>query len=161
MTNDVTALSIPGELYNGPTMIEKLGRCVPIVGWIIANELEKKRVRPLADSISAQLESRASKGLKMPVGGACATPVGRFVADSIRRHFEWPNDLYLDDDPMTLLFILDDGVGIEVFRDIEKFLRLPTGTISADSIKNLQHITFGNAVSELAKLSKSPVASVD
>ena len=145
-------LYIPPGMPANPTTVEKLARRMPIIGWIVANEIEKRRLGSIADAISKQLESRASSRSLQDVEMRDTT-LGRFMASSIQKHLDWPNDRFIDDDDLALLFVLDDGIGIEVFRDVVSFLRLPAATLSADFIAELEQMSLGDSIRTFLRLS--------
>ncbi len=115
----LTPLAIPDGLSRPASIIERIARWVPVLGWIVAKEFENRRNYPVLESLFKQLESRTGEQLdnenKDPEFGDYQKLVARVVRDT----FEWPNDYFISDDPFELMLFDDDGSGVEVFWAME------------------------------------------
>lgn len=135
-----------------PSWVERFCHWVPVVGWVVGNELEKRRIFPELESLSQQLITRSTQGVGTITWGEPHAQIATFIAHAVKDSFGWPNDYFIADDPFDLMFLGDEGVGIEVFNAVEDYLSVPRGTISNEQIKGCFRMTFGQVVDFLVKL---------
>ncbi|MDA7978141.1 MAG: hypothetical protein MPJ50_05150 [Pirellulales bacterium] len=137
---------MPDSLATRPGVVERFCRYVPLFGWIVATSLESRRIQLVLDSLIAQLEERGANDSVPFTTTERNVTLEQFFADSIKDHFGWPHNHFVCDDPLSLLFYGDDGECLELCGEVERFLELPSGTITAEE---LHASTFGEAIAKL------------
>ena len=137
-----------------PSWTEKCCRWVPVVGWTIANELEKRRLSLGSESLAQQLASRPmAQSYAISPDGVHAR-VAAFIARTVKDHFGWPNDHFIAEDPYKLMTFGDEGAGIEVINAVEEYLDLPQGTMTNEQIEVFCQMAFRQVVDYVVALSK-------
>lgn len=143
-----------------PSCAERCFRWVPIVGWIIANELEKRRISLGLESLAQQLASRSMPETDVNACDDIHSRTAAVIARNVKESIGWPNDYFIADDPFELMLFGDDGAGVEVFGAIEDYLHIPRGTISDEHTQTCYKLTFGQVVEFLVSLSSKQDRSV-
>lgn len=151
-SSSLKRLSVPSGLITAPGRLEATCRYVPLFGWIVANELEKRRFKPVLDSLAKQLQARDSDSIASEFTEGAEVKCARCAARSIMQQFGWPNDHYLATDPLALLFFGDEGASVAVFNDIADDLGISNEVFSSQFIKSAETLTFGELVSKLLDL---------
>lgn len=151
----MTPLRLTPVQRPAPSWIETCCRWLPIVGWTIANELEKRRLSYGLESLAQQLASRSTRESHSNTYDYVRSQLTAFVARTVKDLFGWPNDHFFSDDPFDLMVFGDDGEGIELIDAIEVYLDLPKGTISDEQMESLYKLTFGQVIDFLLELPSS------
>ena len=134
-----------------PSWLEKTCRYVPVLGWIVASELEQRRNLPLLTDIGKQLQLRSKTDPEI-WGDSVRREFALFVASCIKDELNWPNDNFVPDDCFGVLFLNDDGAGATVLAAIESYLGLSKGTITKEEFRKLDQMTFGEVIDRLLSL---------
>lgn len=137
-----------------PSWTEKCCRWVPVVGWTIANELEKRRLSLGLELLAQQLASRPGPESYPNSPDDVRARVAACMARTVKDRFGWPNDHFIAEDPYKLMTFGDEGAGIEVINAVEEYLDLPQGTITNEQIEDFCRMTFGQVVDHVVALSK-------
>jgi hypothetical protein len=136
------------EVRVSPSITERVLSCVPILGWIIANEMSKVRLRKMFARVSSILVERAKDEDgsfhqavlgRSPTGYACRT-----VIQEVQR---WPSDRFYDGDEMAVLLLDADWFDIkEIVGRICSLLRKPVPDCDQCDFADLLKMTFSEFV---------------
>lgn len=148
---DTIPIPNPASIVPRPSWFECITRWIPIVGWHIANELERKRLEPFITSVKEELRGRSPAVADLWKNGA-EQQFALFLCEQIQMELDWPNAHFIPADSFGALFIDDDGVGIDIAEAVEQYLGLATGAISSSFLDKMNHMTLGQAVEHLLSL---------
>ena len=138
-----------------PGWIELISRWIPVLGWIVAHELYKKRFFPLISSIEQQLSQRSPATAELWSDGS-RREFALFLCERIQQGMQWPNAYFVPDDSFGALFIDDEGESFEIAEEIEQFLGLPEGVISEANLADMNRMTLGQVVDQLLSRKNAP-----
>ncbi len=135
------------ELGSKESWIEKYGKYLPIVGWIMAGSAYSRRAKPVYQAYCHQLNSRPALTLELWEGCGEAEVI-RDVCQRVQNSMDWPTASFIPEDPCGVLWWSNvDGlahvemiIGIEDaynihFRD-DELQFLAQGTM-ADFVKTI------------------------
>jgi hypothetical protein len=106
-------LSWPPE--EAPTVIAFEQKCesIPVVGRLIARQMERHRMRRVVRHFHAQVQRRPPIDPEMSGDDLARRQFAAFLADAIRDASSWPNDHFVPADPISILCCVHDPSGME------------------------------------------------
>ena len=107
--NDIIPLKLSEDMlenynkYFERSKLESLLLFFPIVGWVIASRLLKKRIRHVVDYINAQLTERPSIKLEEFYYDDLKKEVAWFLREIIFETIGWKSDKFIPEDPIDII----------------------------------------------------------
>jgi len=148
----VEPLHWPEHIRLRTPLIERVLWFIPVIGWIGANSLECRRMRPIVEFIEAQLEARTNATIEMWGTDSRTLEIAKVLCSALREEIGWPSDHFIPDDPAEIAFWDHyDGLDcVEAIMSIEEHLGVK---ISDAEIENClgNGKTLQSLVNELMK----------
>jgi len=134
--------------------VEKAGKLVPVLGWIVSNALWSRRHRPTREMYLAQLESRPEVTLAAWGDDLERVDIAARVCQIAGRNIGWPMPKFVPWDPMrVVLWAFDDGLDdVQAILDIEDDFGIE---ISDEELTQTLGNSLGEFVDEIRKRASS------
>ena len=146
-----------------PSRFERVCVFVPLVGWIVAAIMERRRWRPRIRHIERQLVARTHSAASAWRDDPRRAAVARIVSRVIRDLFDWPNAYFLPDDRLDLLMWScgDAFAPIASAFAIERITGVKLVKLD-DRTPDLRDMTLGQLVDHILRLPpKCPTCGYD
>ncbi|REJ83997.1 MAG: hypothetical protein DWQ34_16190 [Planctomycetota bacterium] len=136
-----------------PGLVEKIGRWIPVVGWIVAAALEYRRLkRPAWDFIDAQMDQRTHVPDSAWDDDEMRIEAANVVVDACVEAIGWDRPYFIPEDPFEIMIELRTGDCCEldaVFR-IERAFETRLMHSENDTTRWItEGTTFGEIVDQL------------
>jgi hypothetical protein len=151
-TPDFPPLRYPEGWPQCPSLLERIGLWIPVVGWIVSNQLEKRRLIPGESAILDQLAARPDIPGNVWRDNDQADIANRII-ECVTSECEWPHPRFAPNDPFEILIQWRTGDLCEVaaLMNIEREFGM---SLDDKTIDRVVRMTFGEVVDFIAASSR-------
>ena len=130
------------------TKAERFWGHIPILGWALSNTMWGERTWPIVEKIERQLKSRSEPESGLWGESAAKIALARYVCKVAAEEMGWPNDYFIPDDPVGVVFWAhEDGLDVEsAVMEIEEHLGI---TLDDAEVETWFNQTLGEVVESL------------
>ncbi len=102
------------KIDENKTEAEKFWSKIPFLGWGISGHLWDKRVEPIVEKVEQQLKARPKPPPSLWGTDEKKVALAQFICAKAGVHMGWPNDHFIPDDPMVVVFwVHQDALDVE------------------------------------------------